>query len=415
LNAARKGALLDNRSCLAADLAALNAQVRTTFTLAKHLFLAESVSSMDPEDLSIYSDFFELKPVQICCSSISPCRRNRLYWVNWRLLEEPNAILQSGALTNHVTFELIPFEWKDFLNPGSIKVDPSSPCPTFTRAIPKQEPGFKPAGIDKCDEETLQRWADDHYKFPPYTYQLKHCIRDPGGQMRQPTAEEREKMLGYPAGFTSPCLPKNLRRASNAQWEVTRLSLLGNAWSLPVILWLIAQGLHSAFPHHFACIPIDEVVRLVRDQFTPSKEPSPLHISSLTLVKRLLLSCNSKGVDVKLGSSDNTDPNVWPRRPVEARWWKWKVVGSWKFQHLHGPEHINVLEMRAFLASIRWRLRNVHNLNSRFLHLLDSQVCLGILSKGRTSSRKLRAVVEKVAALLLAGHLVAFSAWVPSN
>ena len=38
----------------------------------------------------------------------------------------------------------------------------------------------------------------------------------------------------------------------------------------------------------------------------------------------------------------------------------------------------------------------------RFAHLMDSQVCLAVVTKGRSSSRRLNRVLRKVAALLVA-------------
>lgn len=78
-NASQQGAVLVKRSSLAANLVGLGAQAQATLCRAKYLVFAESVSSMDTEDLLIYSEYFDLKAVEICCSSISPCKRNELY------------------------------------------------------------------------------------------------------------------------------------------------------------------------------------------------------------------------------------------------------------------------------------------------------------------------------------------------
>jgi hypothetical protein len=47
----------------------------------------------------------------------------------------------------------------------------------------------------------------------------------------------------------------------------------------------------------------------------------------------------------------------------------------------------------------------VHNHRSRFVHLTDSQVCAAVLTKGRTSSRKLRSVLRRWNALCIAGDV----------
>ena len=58
--------------------------------------------------------------------------------------------------------------------------------------------------------------------------------------------------------------------------------------------------------------------------------------------------------------------------------------------------------MRAFLSALRWRLRAEKNLESKFLHLLDSQVSIAVLTKHRSGSRQLNRVARKVSALELA-------------
>ena len=58
--------------------------------------------------------------------------------------------------------------------------------------------------------------------------------------------------------------------------------------------------------------------------------------------------------------------------------------------------------MRAFLSAFKWRLRSSQNLDTKFLHLLDSQVSISVLTKHRSSSIRLNRVARKVVALELA-------------
>ena len=53
--------------------------------------------------------------------------------------------------------------------------------------------------------------------------------------------------------------------------------------------------------------------------------------------------------------------------------------------------------------SLRWRFRTETNIGTKFLHLVDSRVTLGVVAKGRTSSWRLRRALCKVNALMLAG------------
>ena len=101
------------------------------------------------------------------------------------------------------------------------------------------------------------------------------------------------------------------------------------------------------------------------------------------------------------------------RATVPPKCWKWRVVTGWKWKHL--DEHINVLELRAILTSLRWRLEHQHHLRTRFLHLTDSLVCLHALCRGRSSSRKMRCTMSKVNALLLAGGVHPFWGYVHTD
>ena len=73
--------------------------------------------------------------------------------MNWRLLEESGVTLDSGSLSNQVDFQAIPFEWELFLTAGSVKIDPTTTFHTFTRPIPRDQPGFAPAELNDCDVE----------------------------------------------------------------------------------------------------------------------------------------------------------------------------------------------------------------------------------------------------------------------
>ena len=53
--------------------------------------------------------------------------------------------------------------------------------------------------------------------------------------------------------------------------------------------------------------------------------------------------------------------------------------------------------------------------DARFLHLLDSQVAIGVVSKGRSASLPLARVADKIAALTLAGRLRPLVAYVATD
>ena len=74
---------------------------------------------------------------------------------------------------------------------------------------------------------------------------------------------------------------------------------------------------------------------------------------------------------------------------------------AWKRPHFGAFEHINALELHAALTAVKWRVLKARNRRKRFLHLVDSLVSLHVVNKGRSSSRKLRAIMKQISAWLL--------------
>ena len=123
--------------------------------------------------------------------------------------------------------------------------------------------------------------------------------------------------------------------------------------------------------------------------------------STIALTRKLLGLVSVKGEDLLLQAS--SEMLVKFHRlfaSIPAKLWKWRVVAGWQWRST--SDHINALELRAILTSIRWMVKQRKIANKRFIHLTDSLVCLRSLRRGRTSSRKLRRTLTKINALILA-------------
>ena len=70
------------------------------------------------------------------------------------------------------------------------------------------------------------------------------------------------------------------------------------------------------------------------------------------------------------------------------------------------PSHINIEEANALLRYLRWVLRAKSRFAHRIVLLVDSKVVLGAISKGRSSSKPLNALVRRAAALCFAGGII---------
>lgn len=98
------------------------------------------------------------------------------------------------------------------------------------------------------------------------------------------------------------------------------------------------------------------------------------------------------------------------RASLPAKLWKWRVVSGWRWTG--NPEHVNVLELRAALTALKWRIERNEKLNSKFVHMVDSLVVLHSLSRGRSSSKKLKRTLMRANALILASNTQVLWAYV---
>lgn len=102
------------------------------------------------------------------------------------------------------------------------------------------------------------------------------------------------------------------------------------------------------------------------------------------LVRKMLDMLGYRGTDVHLDTLSFFRADRLPRSSIDARQWKWKSVKGWKW---HFSSHINVLELEALYRSLDRRFKGGRLIHTRCLHLVDSQVVLGVVAKGRTSSK----------------------------
>jgi hypothetical protein len=69
-------------------------------------------------------------------------------------------------------------------------------------------------------------------------------------------------------------------------------------------------------------------------------------------------------------------------------------------------EHINLKEARALLVFVRWVLRKPAHFGRRLVVLVDSNVVVGAVTKGRSASYPLNLLLRRLAALCLFGDLL---------
>ena len=137
--------------------------------------------------------------------------------------------------------------------------------------------------------------------------------------------------------------------------------------------------------------------------------------SSLTeaqkLVGKYLQLADHRGSDVRLDAGLPYRLSAWPRAPIDSGQWTWKVRLSYAWT---SENHINILEAQAVFDFMRSAIKSPSCHDVRKLFLVDSQAALGVLTKGRSGSRRLNAVLQRIAAVVRGCNVVPLYAWVPS-
>ena len=101
------------------------------------------------------------------------------------------------------------------------------------------------------------------------------------------------------------------------------------------------------------------------------------------------------------------------RASIPAHLWSWKTICGWPWPATE-KDYINRYELRAVYTALRWRVLRRKELKARFIHLTDSMVCLHVVSRGRSSSRKIQSLMYRIASLLLCAGLHPFLCYVSS-
>jgi hypothetical protein len=215
--------------------------------------------------------------------------------------------------------------------------------------------------------------------------------------------------MGFPRNYTMMCLAKQ-QQGSEAHTDC-RLTLLGNSWNVTVVSWILSQlgtllglnpplSMQQIFDRTSPGCTTDFQTFLRRPLMKPQRKIQGSG-NEERLVSKLLTMVSFKGEDLLLQSSSEDQVKYHRlRASIPSGLWAWKTITGWKWRDSN--EHINVLEMRAVLTAMRWRIEKQQVTRSKFVHLLDSMVCLHALSRGRSSSRKLKRSLLRINSLLLA-------------
>lgn len=379
--------------------------------------VVENVASMKATECQEISHHLGLQPYFLDCADAVPMHRPRLCWTT-EYLENcmDEKYVEHQQRWRRVYAEAPYPETQSWVEPG---VEWSGATqgvilPTSMKAIVRKAPPVQPAGIDKCDAATLERYAADSFRYPPYQYASKYLFWTTRGTWRLINAEEKELLMGYGWKHTSLCYSASKIKASYQRYDDERHSLLGDSFSIFSFIipaYCLCKNFlpRVKYKHLAARMGLAPGFRnLIRTEVPLCRRLSYGHVGFADnkkvhdLNRYLLTRTNHTGSDIRISTGEILNPKAHPRQGVEAAWWHWlpSFRVHWKIQ-----EHINKLELRSILLAIQYRVNHHHETNMRIFHISDSYVCLSMIGKGRTGSKQLTPVLRKLNAVLLAHGL----------
>ena len=340
------------------------------------------------------------RPYHLDSADAVPLRRPRLCWTNVEL---------EGCLDGVSFFEdrrwirveaKAPFpacsQWitPGFHWPGEHQVG----CfPTCMRAVWKDHPPSKPAGIHRADVDCRARWASAGYVYPPYQFREEFLLWR-NHEWRLTNSGERELLMGYGFGHTEIAWSASKIKGDFHAFERERCSLVGDAFSIYSFVVVgagLCRGLIPQIHYRHLCqrMGIAPGFRAALRLQAPLARRLQYGCQEVAEVdgrlqvqdfNRFLLGrTNFTGSDVRVISGDLVNPRAFPRQSVRAGWFVWKK-GFHTFWPR--PQHINQLELKAILLSVLRGIRSQRWSDRRVFHLTDSYVSISVIAKGRSSS-----------------------------
>ena len=245
-----------------------------------------------------------------------------------------------------------------------------------------------PCPRDACHVgHTLERWKKDSFKFPLYQYLWENGLTN-SETWRCPDADERERLLGFRPDHSRTAMSTS---AKNCELENARLRLLGSAAHTGLLAFLFA-----VFPRH--------------STFLAGKQERSAQTQESTSSEKYFDDRNIQVAKCGLGSLEH--PGALPRSSLRPAWWKWRKV-LWLC--VKASQHINVLELRAVINGVLWRLRSASNIHSKGVLAIYSMVILGALAKGRSASRRLAPLGMKFNSLMVAASFTPVTRELPDG
>ncbi|CAK0812996.1 unnamed protein product [Prorocentrum cordatum] len=353
--------------------------------------LLENAASMTDENVKAMSSCMGVKPYLICSSVMAPCRRPRLFWLSWQLQVAPPLRLVDKGCYLEVMADNGPLLDSEREDQGFRRAGRPLPFPTLMRCKPLPSFPSAPRGLASAPGEARARRGADWPRYRAVLYEEKNRAQDCSGRLpgRLPSCTERERLLGFDVGYTAVAT-----KGSNPQADSdARAFLLGNSFSVYAAAWDLQRVLlaESALARPLSVPEIARVgqrrgARGQRGCFEGSSG-DPNTEEARRLVLHYLSRAEKGGSDVRLDCGLPCRPRSWPRSSLGPFARRWRVVKSMAWpRETHA--HINVREL---------------------------QVAAAIVTKGRSSSRRLQPALRRWMVMAIAADMYPLVGYVVSE
>ena len=396
--------------------------IRQHWPAARLWRFAENVSSSRIKDIIGVNALFNLLPNMIESGEFTWVRRGRYYWTDWKLDEAQCTAVCAKSYCRDLHFHLPRGPCEEWLDAGSFWPGAlvQRPMPTFVRHVPRRRPPSDPRDLDRCSDAAKRRWAAAHWPEVCAHFEVHNMIVGADGAVRLPSIAERERLHFLREGHTLGALRSSEAKSNPKLDFAVRASMLGDGYQHLAVAWIM--GNLACQLGYLSQVPTIGAIR--------AKHVYPLHVSRQAqcwggvplrweaslperLSRWLLSRVDARGSDIRLCTGELLKPHRVSRQACNPHLWRWRAQMSWTWRR--ADAHINELEAIAVLVQLKARARSIGGFNTVFLHLVDSQVALGVFMKRRSSSRLLQRVLRRANAICLACNLLPIFIYVRSE
>jgi hypothetical protein len=389
-------------------------------------YTAENVASMDRAECEKITTALGVQPYWMNCSDAVPMQRPRLCWSSEELETGPTGLVfTEEKYWTRVTASAEYPRHDQWIAEGTVWPggEAGHVLPTAMKSIKRRQPPPRPAGLERCDSDTVARWTADSFRFPPYHYQDRFIFWT-GDHWRLCNPGEKEILSGYGAGHTSLCMSASTIKNNVEKYHDEMLSLLGDSFSifsfiipaycmardfLPTLQYQQLVDRMGLAPGY--CAPIAFKAPLGKQlQYGLRDLGVPYSVQQLN--QFLLTKVNHTGSDIRITTGQILSPKAVTRQSIQAGWWKWLPIFKTRWSQ---SEHINCLELRAIFLALKFQVLHNHRCHTRLFHVTDSFVSMSILAKGRTGSKRLGKLLKEMNAWLLGFGIAMIVAHVESS